>query len=208
MAKVGTGFTDIGQYLAANQGTLANERAGLTGMVGGELDDATNAADKVVAGIQHGTDPTAAAGYGDALQKQNDAENDAQTLGTPGGLQGLLGRKYGDSADQGQFDSSLIVGSRDFDPVQARAKSLGDYLDQQAFPAAAALPAAAAPTTADPATVGPPTPGDVAQPSQPSGIAGPNGVRRPVPGGGGASQQPLLPQGNRPPRPRGPGYEE
>lgn len=180
MAKFGTGFTDLGQYLAANQGTLANERAALTGMVGGELDDATNAADKVVSGIQHGTDPTAAPGYLDALQKQNDAEGDAATLGTQGGLQGLLGRKYGDTADQGQFDSSLLVGARDFDPVQARAKNLGDYLDQQAFPAAAALPVV--PIVPDnPYTPPPPTPGDVAQPPQTSGVPGPSGVKKPRP---------------------------
>lgn len=131
MAPRGTGYTSIGDYLNANQGTLESERGALTGMVGGELDDATKAADQVVAGVQHGTDPTTAAGYGDALQKQNESRADAALLGTHGGLQDLLERKYGDTASQGDFDANLLTGGAGFSGVQQRAQTLGDYLDAQ-----------------------------------------------------------------------------
>jgi hypothetical protein len=195
MAPRGTGFTSIGDYLAANQGTLAGERGALTGKVSGELDDAKSAADKVVAGIQHGTDPTAAAGYGDALLKQKDAEADATLLGGQGGIQDLLQRQYNDSQEQGKFDATLLAGAPGFGDVQAKAKGLGDYLDAQAFPAAAALPTTPAAAPEDPGSQPAAPPGDVATPPQ-TGI--------PEKGG---QPQPRPPPRNPPVwQPRRPGY--
>lgn len=130
MAVRGTGFTDIGQYLSANAGTLANERAGLAGTVNDELNKATASADQVAGKAKPQTDYTSIPGYGDALQQQNEAEADAANLGSAGGLQDLLQRK-GDNAAQGNFDSQLLVGNPDLGTVQKRGSNLGDYLDQQ-----------------------------------------------------------------------------
>lgn len=129
----GTGFTDIGQYLAANQGTLANEAAGLTSNVNGELDKAKTDADAAYANVQPGTltDYTQVAGYGNALDEQTQAQTDAGSLGSAGGIQWAL-QKQGDTADQGAFDSQLLVGNPDVvagvGAAQQKA-SLGDYLD-------------------------------------------------------------------------------
>src|SRR6267378_4459779 len=47
-----TGFTSISDYLSANQGTLDNERAALSGDVGGQLDAAKAADDAVISAGQ------------------------------------------------------------------------------------------------------------------------------------------------------------
>lgn len=185
----------MSDYLNANQGTLANERGSLAGMVGDELDAAKSTADQVVAGVQHGSVPSAAPGYLDALQKQNDAEADATNLGTHGGLQDLLRRQYGDSADQGNFDANLITGASEYGPVQARAQSLGDYLDSQANAAAAPLPPTPAAVPDNPGEQPAAPPGDVATPPQ-TGTPEKGGQPRP------------MPPPSHPPqwRPRRPGY--
>lgn len=127
----GTGFTDIGQYLAANQGTLADESAQLGGTIGGELDKAKTDADAAYANVQPGTltDYSTVPGYGDALTEQTQAQQDATNLGTAGGLQDLLQRTRGDSADQGAFDAQLLTGNPQLTGAQQKATTLGDYLD-------------------------------------------------------------------------------
>lgn len=143
----GARYTSISDYLGANQGTLADERAKLSGVVGGELDDAKKTADQVVGGVGPGTDYTTAPGYGDARAKEDQAQKDAGLLGTYGGLAGgtdvgagLLARTYGDSTTQARFDAGLLQGSPSFSDVKDKGKSLTGYLDKQSS-AAAGTPA-------------------------------------------------------------------
>ena len=136
-------YTSINDYLNANAGTVGNEQGALAGRVGGELDAAQAADDKVIAGVQHGDNYSADAGYGAAQQQQDAATQDATTLGSQGGVANLLQKQYaspGYTGAQAGFDAALVGHPASFDAVQAAGKSLGDYLNQGAGAAAVPLP--------------------------------------------------------------------
>src|SRR6266403_564063 len=96
----GTGFTSIGDYLDANQGTLANEAGQIGGAVGDQIDAAKGAADQVIAGDQktYQQDYTGLPGYKDALDKAIAAKDEAAALGTSGGLSDRFQKQLHDSA--------------------------------------------------------------------------------------------------------------
>ena len=146
-------YTSIADYLGANQGTVADERAKLAGVVGGELDAAKGAADTVAAGVAPGSDYTTSPGFLDADAKQQQAQADASGLSTLGGNADLLQRAYGDSGRQAGFDAGLITGGAPAAGVQAKAKSLTDYLGTSG--AAAAQPPPPTPVSQRPTHVGP-----------------------------------------------------
>jgi hypothetical protein len=108
MARPGSGFVSIADYLGANQGTLANEHDALAGLVGGEYDTAKSAADQVIGAAQPGTDYTSTPGYSAAVDQINTAQQDQNALGTLGGVQDLLQRQYGANASQAGFDAGLL----------------------------------------------------------------------------------------------------
>lgn len=128
----GTGYTSISDYLAANQGTVANEQAALAGAVNAQTDAAKAASDSVLSGVAPGGDPTAAAGYEDARAQDNAAQDAANSLGSQGGIAGLLQKQYGQpgySSDAAYWDAGLLGGSPAFQAAQDKAAGLGTYLD-------------------------------------------------------------------------------
>jgi hypothetical protein len=128
----GTGFTSIGDYVRANQGTLDRERTDLTDDVNGQIAAAQSSAEHAVGGMRPGQDPTTAPGYLDALRGIKEAQDSAGNLGTTGGLSDLFTKHYGGTTDQGNFDASLFGGGIQSD-AQQRAKGIADYLAQHSL---------------------------------------------------------------------------
>jgi hypothetical protein len=146
-------YTSINDYLSANAGTVGNEQGALAGRVGDELDAAKAGDDKFIAGVKHGDNYSADAGYGDAQQQQIAATQDATTLGSQGGVADLLQKQYaspGYTGTQAGFDASLVGHPASFDALQARGKTLSAYLDQGASAASTPLPPPPPPDAKDP----------------------------------------------------------
>lgn len=125
----GTGFNSVGDFLDANQGTIANEVAGINSDIGGQIAGAKGAADSLIAGDQQNfqQDFTGLPGYQDALDKAIAAKDSATALQTPGGVSDYFQKHRGDTASQGDFDASLLGGK--FSGLADQAGSLGDYLN-------------------------------------------------------------------------------
>jgi hypothetical protein len=140
MARPGSGFVSISDYLGANQGTLANEHAALAGLVGGEYNSAKSAADQVIGSAQPGTDYTATPGYSAAVDQINAAQQDQTNLGTTGGVQDLLKRQYGANDSQAAFDASLLGTQQVTNPDLMAYLNTGAAVGARPYPQAPALP--------------------------------------------------------------------
>jgi hypothetical protein len=140
MARPGSGFVSISDYLGANQGTLANEHDALAGLVGGEYDTAKSAADQVIGAAQPGTDYTATPGYSAAVDQINTAQQDQTALGTLGGVQDLLQRQYGANASQAGFDAGLLGTQQMNNPDLMAYLNTGAASNARPYAQAPALP--------------------------------------------------------------------
>lgn len=127
-----TGFVSIPDYLSANQGTLDREAGDVNGLIGSELDSAKSAADSAASNaFGKGPGYTNVPGYGDALAKQNTAQQDVTNTHSQGGLQDLLGRAEPRQHATG-FDALLLGAHGGFGDVQHRGQTLHDYLNSTA----------------------------------------------------------------------------
>lgn len=124
MAKRGTGYVSVSDFLDANQGTLDRERGDLQGYVGDEYAKAQQKADSVIASAKPGGgDYTTLPGYSDAVDAANAAQQDVTGLGTYGGVADLIARRYGATQPQAQFDAGLVG------TMQGTQSPLTDYLN-------------------------------------------------------------------------------
>src|SRR5437879_5146056 len=121
---MGTGFTSVGEYLDANQGTLAREGSDINSDVGGQIDAAHKAAEALPASGSE------VPGYKDALDKAIAAKDQATALGSQGGLSDYFLKHFHDTHSQGDFDASLLGGSGKLDVagLQGRANDLEGFL--------------------------------------------------------------------------------
>jgi hypothetical protein len=122
----GTGYTSVGDYLSANQGTLDREKGALQHYVGQEYGQAQGAADDLIKSAVPGSgDYTQTAGYGAGADKATKAQQDQTGLNTYGGVADLLKRIYGGSSEGASFDAGLLG------PQGAsKQPNLVDYLNQ------------------------------------------------------------------------------
>lgn len=129
----GTGFVSVGQYLDANQGTLANETSGIVSDLAREQEGAKSAANSVISSDKapggYQKDYTQLSGYGDALDRAIGARDRGAAIQTEGGLAGYFKKSRGDSDSQSHFDAGLLGGNEQITSVGKNGVGLVDYLN-------------------------------------------------------------------------------
>src|SRR5438067_11917571 len=107
-------------------------RGSLNATADADLDKAKTAADAVAASAQPGVEASAMTGYGDDLQQQIQAQHEAESLKTEGGLQDLIKQQHPGERDVfAGFDAGLAgPNSSAYTDTIAKAQTLSDYLDK------------------------------------------------------------------------------
>lgn len=193
----GTGFVSVGQYLDANQGTLANETSGIVNDLGHEQAGAKAAADSLIAADKapkgYQPDYTQLSGYGDALDRAIGARDRGAAIQTEGGLADYFKQSRGDSDSQSHFDAGLLGGNEQINDAGKSGAGLVDYLN-------GGLAKVAPPPTPLPPPPGPRPVGD-----PPPGGPGPEGGSETEREKGGGKVPWIYPKDTGTPKKKGPG---